>query len=343
MHSSLNTTSKKLNPKRPGPRRVLPGDFQKLTDDIRLLMNTKDEILELPIDLVGVSDRVADWLHQAGIPTRRLGQLSAMKSAFRWTLKGSGQAGGSLKRCVLFDSRDLASRTLVKSHQKEATCKLDVARLLRATVPASDSVACAGNPLRYGFLKELKTAIEAVGGVWARLADLPFPYQGIGCVNGELQDAGSEVGKPKGQPKRLDQIQKRYIAGLPSQIQAADLSELANVRPTAGLQSPGLPLLWRADQTDFAAWWRHRNHLDIQLRQSATHYRVDCRPVDSRFCPVLEIWRGNHIASVPLRAESILVRKDGLVFLRQPARNPAGFTAGWPDGPAGKLDPRLSA
>lgn len=298
-------------------------------------MNTKDEILELPMHLVGVPEQLADWLRQAGIPTERLGGLSAMKSAFRWTRKESERSAQAMKRCLLFDSRDIASRTIVKRYQNEATCKLDTARLLRAKNSASDTVARAQNPPRFGFLKELKVAIEAMGGVWARLADLPFPYQGVGCLNGEPYDAG--------QPSRLAQIQKRYIAGLPSEISAADLSQLADMRPADGLQSPGLPLLWRADQTDFAAWWRHRNRLQIRLWQSPTHYRVECRPVDSQFCPVLEIWRGSHIASVPLRAESILVQKDGLVFLRQPARNPAGFTAGWPDGPADEFDPRLSA
>jgi hypothetical protein len=240
----------------------------------------------------------------------------------------------------LFDSRDIGSRTVVKSLQKQSTCKLDISKLFRGAEQDNQThaaIARTKNPIRFGFLKELNRAVESVGGVWARLADLPFPYQGIGCLNGEAKTPS------QAQPERIDRIQKRYIAGLPSNISTADLSDLANLSPESGLQSPGLPLLWRVDQADFAKWWRHRNRLEIRLWQSPTHYRVECRPVHSKFCPVLEIWRGNHLAGIPLRAESVIVRKDGLVFLRQPKRNPAGFTAGWPDGPTEELDPRISA
>jgi hypothetical protein len=148
---------------------------------------------------------------------------------------------------------------------------------------------------------------------------------------------------PLNEPHRLDWIQRRYIAGLPSIISVADLSGLADLPPVTGLQSRGLPLLWRAEQSDFAQWWRLRNHLELKLWQSPTHYRVDCPKTDTSFCPVLEIWRGNHLACVPLRSESIVVRKDGLVFQQQPNRHPAGFTAGWLDTTSDGASSCLSA
>ncbi len=126
-------------------------------------------------------------------------------------------------------------------------------------------------------------------------------------------------------------------------ISAADLSGLAALPPGSGLQSPGLPLLWRVEPTEFSAWWRLRSHLELKFWQSPTHYHIDCPKLDTSFCPVLEIWRGNHLASVPLRSESIVVKKEGLVFQQQPTRHPAGFTANWPDGSANGTNPCLSA
>lgn len=311
-------------------------------------MKDNADILEWPMHLVGVSDQVTDWLKQAGIPAVPMGPESVLKSAFRWKPKRSSRTSSRRKRCLLFESRDVWSRTRVKGIRKDYIAKIDVSKLMDATaqtVRSNDRRESAGNPRRFRFLQQLKLAVENAGGVWARLSDLPFPYQGIGCLSGKPVSTGDlGTGSPD-RPQRLDQIQKRYIAGLPSEISASDLAGLADQSSGRGhgLQSPDLPLLWRADQQDFFAWWRYRNRLEIQVWQTPTHYRVDCRPSHPSFCPVLEIWRGNHIASIPLRAESIIVRKEGLVFLRQPKRNPAGFTADWPDGSSEESPSRLSA
>src|SRR5687768_13015373 len=73
--------------------------------------------LELPLYLVGVSDQVADWLFQAGIPVVRLGQESLVSSVF----------GDAAARCFLFDSRDEWARSVVKSHQTPGCCQIDIA------------------------------------------------------------------------------------------------------------------------------------------------------------------------------------------------------------------------
>ena len=304
-------------------------------------MTKHAHILELPLALVGVSDQVTEWLRQAGLPVVRLGQESILKSAFRLKRQTATQPDAAPMRCLLFDSRDVWSRAVVKSRQKHSRRVLDIAKLLGQageSAPKQFSSDDVANISRFAFLEQLKTAIELEGGVWARLADLPFPYQGVGCLDGELPNAS-----PSGESHRLDKIQERYMAGLPSMISAADLAGLAELAPATGLQSPGLPLLWRTNPAEFAAWWRERDRLQVKLWQSPTHYRVDCSPSPTADCPVLEIWRGRHMASVPLRSESIVVRKEGLVFQQQPLRHPAGFTAGWPDrNPAGP-SPRLSA
>jgi hypothetical protein len=308
-------------------------------------MTAAANILELPLYLVGVPDQVADWLRQAGFPVQPLGQDSLMKSAFR-THFGSAMSEASPARCLLFDSRDVWSRSVVKTYQKYSCHKLDIAGLLAPLHRGQVKTRANGdvlNPMRFLFLEQLKKSIESLGGLWARLADFPFPYQGVGCLNGELPGGTLPMASRANQPSRLDQIQQRYHAGLPTSITERDLSSLADLPPVTGLQSRGLPLLWRARPSDFSQWWQHRNHLEVRLWQTPTHYRVDCPKLHPSFCPVLEIWRGNHLASVPLRSESIVVRKDGLVFQHQPTRHPAGFTAGWSDATSDGSSPCLSA
>ena len=313
-------------------------------------MTKHAKILELPIYLVGAADQAADWLRQAGIPVVCLGQESAMKSAFGLKTRRTPQPMASPARCLLFDSRDVWSRTVLKSYQQNACSTLDIARLLSGA--GRDKNKQRGKhglerPVRLVFLEQLKKSLEAQGGLWARLADYPFPYQGVGCLKGGLNlllpNAKMPSEKLADPAHRLDLIQQRYLAGLPVMISATDLSGLADLPPVTGLESRGLPLLWRAEQTDFAQWWQHRNLLELTLWQTPTHYHVSCSKAHTSFCPVLEIWRGNHMASVPLRSASLVVRKDGLVFQQQPIRHPAGFTAGWPDSTSGAGISCLSA
>jgi hypothetical protein len=289
------------------------------------------KILELPLGLVGISDQASGWLRQAGIPVVRLGQESALESAFGLKTKMPQSLAGPM-RCLLFDSRDLWSRSLVKNWQQNSQLKIDVAPLFGfPPKPKRRSKSPAPSTVRLVFLEELKSTLELKGGLWARLADYPFPYQGVGCLNGEQFIAGFPQLGPKNRADRLEEIQERYIAGLPVMISANDVPQLAKLPPVTGLESRGLPFLWRAEPADFAQWWQHRNQLQLAIWQTPTHYHVNCSNTSDSFCPVLEIWRGGHMASVPLRSESLLVRKDGLVFQKPPARHPAGFTAVWPD------------
>jgi hypothetical protein len=296
-------------------------------------MTMPAQILELPLCLVGVSDQVADWLLQAGVPVTRLGQESLLSQAF----------GESTVRCILFDSREVWSRSVVQGLHAPGCCQIDIAAWVTKIQNPLKLFKKNHQPARLDFLERLKKALESEGGLWTRVADYPFPYQGVVCLNGEWPKfpLPPEIGPLDSHP--LDAIQERYNAGLPSTISHSDLSELADLPPVTGLQSRGLPLLWRTKPKEFAAWWQERNHLEVKLWQSATHYHVECRKASTSFCPVLELWRGNHLASVPLRSESLVIRKDGLVFQQQPSRHPAGFTAGWPDTSFEAASARLTA
>jgi hypothetical protein len=246
----------------------------------------------------------------------------------------------------LFDSRETWTRSVAKSLHTPGCCQIDIAawvNKIQNPLKLFKKNHLPAQPARLDFLERLKKALESEGGLWARIADFPFPYQGVVCTNGEWPKfpLPPEIGPQDLHP--LDAIQERYNAGLPSTISASDLSELADLPPVTGLQSRGLPLLWRTKPKEFAAWWQERNHLEVRIWQSSTHYHVECRIANTSVCPVLELWRGNHLASVPLRSDSLVIRKDGLVFQQQPARHPAGFTAGWPDTSFEAASARLSA
>lgn len=294
-------------------------------------MTTPPVQFDLPLSLVGVSDQVADWLGQAGIPVAR-----------------SGQEHNSATRCVLFDSREASTRAIVKRPFAPGFIQIDIAawvNKIQNPLMIFKKNHIPAPPARLDFLERLKKAIESEGGLWARIADFPFPYQGVVCLDGEWPSDNLPHELESSGPHPLEAIQERYIAGLPSTISVSDLSELADLPPVTGLESRGLPLLWRTKPKEFAAWWQERNHLAmaIKLWQTATHYHVACRNADTSFCPVLEIWRGRHLASVPLRSETLVIRKESLVFQYQPARHPAGFTAGWPDTSLEAASDRLSA
>jgi hypothetical protein len=307
-------------------------------------MTTPAAILELPMYLAGVSDQVADWLSQAGIPVTRLDHESSLAPVFVQNSKG--QEHKAAIRCLLFDSRDPWSRQVVKGYTSAGCCRIDIAawvNKIQNPLAVFKKNQIPAPPARLDFLERLKRAIESEGGLWARIADFPFPYQGVAYLNGDWSNTNLPQELEPSGPHPLDAIQERYIQGLPSTISVSDLSDLADLPPVTGLQSRGLPLLWRTKPKEFAAWWQERNHLEVKLWQSPTHYHVECRKADTSFCPVLEIWRGCHLASIPLRSETLVIRKEGLVFQQQPARHPAGFTAGWPDSSLEALSVRLSA
>jgi hypothetical protein len=307
-------------------------------------MTTPAAILELPMYLAGVSDQVADWLSQAGIPVVRLDEESSLSPAS--IQSSSGQEHKAAIRCLLFDSRDPWSRQVVRGYSSPGCCQIDIAawvNKIQNPLTLFKKNQIPAPPARLDFLERLKRAIESEGGLWARVADFPFPYQGVVCLDEDRTGADLPLDVESSGPHALDAIQERYIAGLPSTISISDLSGLADLPPVTGLESRGLPLLWRTKPEEFAAWWQERIQIEFKLWQSPTHYHVECRNVDTSFCPVLEIWRGSHLASVPLRSETLVIRKEGLVFQQQPARHPAGFTAGWPDTSLEAIGTRLSA
>jgi hypothetical protein len=71
--------------------------------------------------------------------------------------------------------------------------------------------------------------------------------------------------------------------------------------------------------------------VSVRVWQHQKHYRVDCQHLPADRTTVLELWRGGHVAALPLTSGTMIVPVGGLVFQRQPQRHPAGFTSWWPD------------
>ena len=304
-------------------------------------MTKTPSILELPLPLVGISDQVGDWLRQAGLPVTRLGQESILKSAFR-RKRPSLQTDTAPSRCLLFDSRDVWSRAVVKTHRKQSLCMLDIAKVfakageVHAPEFSADDIA---NSSRFAFLEQLKTDLEAAGGVWARLADLPFPYQGVGCLDGELPSAFLQV-----ETQRLDTNSRTLPGGIAFDDLRGGSGGAGGTRSRNRSAIAGLAFVV-ADR--HVGVFRVVERAGPVARQVVAVRDALSNPLFAvarrRYCPVLEIWRGRHVAGIPLRSESIAVRKEGLVFQQQPTRHPAGFTAGWPDRNTAGPSPRLSA
>ena len=138
-------------------------------------------LLLLPMQLTGIPTRVVQWLRAAGVPTVDFssgvvadGRASAPES--------SGH--------VLFDSRTPASRADAEQAAMRGWTTIDVAQLLEHRGHKADDdshiVLFDESPpmsfpryQRREFFERLKQEIEAAEGVWARIADYPFPCRSV--------------------------------------------------------------------------------------------------------------------------------------------------------------------
>src|SRR5262249_9604214 len=74
-------------------------------------------------------------------------------------------------------------------------------------------------------------------------------------------------------------------------------------------------------------WWALRQQLRLQVWRTDTGYEIHATGESGRFTCGVEIWRGHHLATLPLRNSSLFVPDDGLLYLQSAKRNPAGCTA----------------
>jgi hypothetical protein len=197
---------------------------------------------------------------------------------------------------------------------------------------------------RHRFFDALRPAIEAAGGIWTRIGDFPHPYRWAVCEEnaetaGDLDShreaifstaLGAFADLPShGAAGRLaagDWIKACAAAGRPLRINGEPQSVLSRY----GLKPSNYALAWRAPLEGFADWWRFRRRLAVRVVRRGRVLEVESRLPESTgeaFVPSLEIWRGRHVAVVPLPAGRTVLDDASLPFQSNLTRHHAGFTA----------------
>jgi hypothetical protein len=123
----------------------------------------------------------------------------------------------------------------------------------------------------------------------------------------------------------LEWIAEHYQSGSPlflsADSQRFDLvQELLRLAGDAGRCS----LLWQTSFGDFSQWWGQRGQLRLQVWRRTTGYEIHATGEFGRYPWAIEIWRGNHLATLPMRRPELVVPDEGLVYLQSSRRNPAG-------------------
>lgn len=290
---------------------------------------------ELPVLLADIPAKVEGWLRQAGLPVVPFRPAVAAQDV-RW------EPG----RLLLFDSRGAVSRASASLAKSCGMTTLDMAGLeadrtglfAAATPFRRRARKRAGRLVRMRFLDRLKRRVEAGGGTWARLADFPFPFRSAVCRGEEFESirtAGfGRCLETVSNDHSAALVRDHYIQGRPLFLHDADEEPAAE----AVIDPQQFPLLWSTTPEAFSAWWLFRQSLHVRVRRRRRGYRIECDGDCDRFQPMLEIWRGTHLASIPLSAREMDVEENGLAFRREPHRHPAGFTALWSDGCGDLLD-----
>jgi hypothetical protein len=126
----------------------------------------------------------------------------------------------------------------------------------------------------------------------------------------------------------VEWVGEHYQSGCPLFLSATTdrldlVQELLGLAGDAGRCS----LMWRTSFGKFSQWWDVRRKLRLQVSRTDTGLEIHATGDFGRFTCGVEIWRGNHLATLPLRNSSLFVPDDGLLFLQSAKRNPAGCTA----------------
>jgi hypothetical protein len=294
--------------------------------------------ISLPLLTLGLPGRVAGWLLDAGLPVAPL-ETSAVR-------RGIGPDGRD-RSIVIFDSRNASARTDADAAEALGYETIDAARLLSGPIIEEDpelTVVPRVDPRRR-FLDALRPAIEEAGGLWLRLADFPHPYRWAVCdeAAGEASpldshreaafapalSAFAELPAPGSAAGRLPAsgwLKTCAGTGRPMRVHGDPKTALAR----NGFDRNHLPLTWMTTLAQFADWWRFRRRIGIRaIRRGRTCEIEYLLPTEAlhAYPPALEIWRGRHLAVVPLSPGQVTLHDDSLPFQLNVSRHPAGFAA----------------
>lgn len=123
----------------------------------------------------------------------------------------------------------------------------------------------------------------------------------------------------------LEWVGEHYQSGCPLFLSTTSerldlVQELLRLAGDAGRCS----LLWQTSFGEFSRWWSLRRQLRLQVWRKATGYEIHATGEFGRYPWAIEVWRGNHLATLPMRHPELVVPDEGLVYLQSSKRNPAG-------------------
>jgi hypothetical protein len=183
--------------------------------------------------------------------------------------------------------------------RQEASPTLGISRLLRLGLKYS----CLTSP---GSACAAESCSQPVESPWIRFSTLPLPPRDL----------------------FVEWVGEHYQSGCPLFLSATTerldlVQELLRLAGDAGRCS----LMWQTSFGVFSRWWALRRQLRLQVWRTDTGHEIHSTGDFGRFACGVEIWRGNHLATLPLRNCSLFVPDDGLLYLQSAKRNPAGCTA----------------
>lgn len=125
----------------------------------------------------------------------------------------------------------------------------------------------------------------------------------------------------------LEWVGEHYQSGCPLFLAATTarielVKELLRLSGDAGRCS----LMWQTSFGEFARWWAHRRQLKLQVWRTDAGHEIHVAGDFGAYPWAVEIWRGHHRATLPLRQTELVIPDEGLVYLQSPKRNPAGCT-----------------
>jgi len=318
-------------------------------------MAQKPCLADLPLLITGIAKPFREQIRLAGVPA----------IPFRHGVAAAGARG----RFVVFDSRRVSSRFDARIAKSCGLETIDIAPL-DPTVgsPISRDRHANSHGQRTGspsFLKSLKDALESNGGVWMRVADYPFPFQSLLCVqkhaavhpsaqtidklfnglpvaeffrvsnsrsNDWLFDSRHRATASSSNTAAFAWARPQYAAGLPffDQNGVKD-GFVAEFRNAVDGRSSEFPLLGRVAWSEFQIWWQVRGRICFEAWKQHGTYTVHTDRGFGGFQPALELWRGSHVATLPLSEGRITFEDQGLAFARGLPKHPGGFTAACAD------------
>tara|TARA_R110002111_G_scaffold177322_1_gene243444 strand:+ start:87206 stop:88216 length:1011 start_codon:yes stop_codon:yes gene_type:complete len=315
-------------------------------------MSVSRHLPEYPILLAGVAAPVVKGLREMGLPVTELQDDLAQLSGYqlsRWNLL----LVGSRK---FFNEQDL--QTL--SHCKIPVIDLSEFSSESATGRTKNEL---GKKSRTGieqfnsqFVIQLKERLQQTGGAWMRVGDYPYPYQGVICYGEsalgsefrEFSNVMSPLPVPlellhlkseydwqqnsdtEAQRKFRVELVSRYRQGLPVSLPSVPSREELNLLfQNINLDRKQIPLVWVTSLEMFFRWWNLRRQLAVSISRISSGWETIISGNFQGFWPSLQIWKGQHSATVSLPQGVNEIRDESVVFVSNPERHPGGFTAHW--------------